>query len=354
MSEFKLIPAVNASNSFPEVVNTAIAKSKPVQDELGVVKNSVNSLRDEVAVNYVSNNDAQKFATLDSLENVGGIKEVAEAPVLDKANGRIQEFFATKPFILSGETIAVDTPFVVMFSSSEQTWKIAVIGKDSGFRELGYVPPENTGAGTGYSAEVLKDKPYIYLSLSEPSVSAITSQGTFKDIKASLVGSAMMGGSAIGTLPNTLAVNDTTGGSYLKIASTSNITIGNAGTIEYVVSIESGIGGIATPTRFHANLETLVYNGFTGKAGPATYVVSNTSYPTSGQHHFAISWDGTNMYFYQDGALVATKPYAAGAINALVDGMIGTKIGGRIGGIALHQKTLLASRISAHHSALGL
>lgn len=34
MSEFNLIPAVNSSNSFPDAVNTAIAKSTPVQNEI--------------------------------------------------------------------------------------------------------------------------------------------------------------------------------------------------------------------------------------------------------------------------------------------------------------------------------
>ena len=295
-----------------------------------------------------------------------GIKEVSKAPELSVSNGRIQEYYATAAFTLHGEKVATDTAFAVR-QKADGTWQIAVVGKDTDFRAFGAAPttppapstptppaPAPTQPSpTTYSAEVLKDNPAVLLTLDEGAIGSVTNKGSVTGMKLALAGGATMGGSAIGTLGKSLNINDSTNASFMTVEG-GTLPAYAAGTLECVVSLESPSAGIATFVRLGANLESLKYQGFSGKMTSTQYVTSGGDL-TNGQYHLAVVWDGTNMLFYKNGSQVASKPYAGGTpLTAISGGKIGAGLGGRIAGVAFTPTALPAARIQAHAKAAGL
>lgn len=215
-----------------------------------------------------------------------------------------------------------------------------------------------TAPSGAYGPAVLADAPYFYLPLDDAAGSSTARQIGSQTTTTWTPTSVTFGATGIGDGTTAATFNGTSS----VLTGPSSGLDGTAGTIEAIITPTSvsgsrDIAGVAGNTVL-LNLEGGKVKGWTGSTA-GQYLLGNTTLVAGTRYHVAMTYDGTNLNVYVngalDGTLASTDTVAAyGIANKIGYGGVGY-FQGSLAGVAMYKgKALTAARILAHAQAAGL
>ena len=239
-----------------------------------------------------------------------------------------------------------------------------------GWKGIRVIGPTVRAVGTQqetYHAAVMADSPALYYPLGDSATPAVDATGTTS--QASIAG-ATFGASGLGDAATSVDFTGTTSGLLLNTTTALNtltaLTLSGLARSDNWASLNRAIAAVdsgsspAAVLRVNTSgqVQALVWSATTS----LVIVTGTTSLATATTYHLAMTWDGSTIRVYVNGALDNSGSQAS--IQSVTSGLVA--IGrrrtpgaehywdGRLAGVAAFRAALSAPRLVAHKTAAGL